>query len=264
MSIDVHEVHETLRTDGVALLPGVASAALVGSLRAALAGLRAEAHPMSRQVLYVDGPEPPDRPPLTALMDQWLSPHRVEGPGSTARAASALRPLIEELLPGAVLFQDLMLVKQPGQKPFPWHQDYPYWPVDQPEGLVVWLPLTPTDSDSGALRFARGSHRLGPRPVVDLHDGRPQDAASDLGFDAADYEWLVPRYEVGDAVVFLPTTFHGSPATKRNGERAAWSSIWLDPSCRWSHTNAPNHPLCRVVEDGAPVGSISLAGSANR
>ncbi len=256
-SLEPAAVRSALHADGVVLLRGVIDDALVASLREARADLESAGRPLSRQVLYVDGPEPLGRPPLTALMDQWLSPHRWSGPGSTQSAAAALRPLVDTLLPGAVLFQDLMLVKKPAQRPFPWHQDYPYWPVDRPDGLVFWVPLTPTDTESGALRFAVGSQRLGPRPAVDLHDGRPQDEARKLGFDPSEWDWFAPRYEVGDAVVFLPTTFHGSPATTRREERAAWSSTGLSPGGRCWPANAPTHPLCATVKDGELVGAES-------
>ncbi len=50
-----------------------------------------------------------------------------------------------------------------------------------------------------------------------------------------------------------------SPAMRRPGERAAWSCIFLSPRARWSHANAPNHPLCKVVADGAPVTELPHA-----
>ncbi|MCA9539992.1 MAG: phytanoyl-CoA dioxygenase family protein [Myxococcales bacterium] len=243
-----------LDEDGVVLLRGVADAALLTNLRDAVAANRAFGRPMSRQVLYTHGAAPPDRPPLTALMDQWLSPFRHDGPGSTRRAADLLRPVAEELLgePG-VLFQDLLLIKRQGHKHFPWHQDFGFWPIDRPLGVVIWLPLQASDGSSGALRFAAGSHRLGPRPVVDLHDGRPQREGAELDFAPEAWPMVAPRYEEGDAVAFSPLTFHASPAMTRPGERAAWSCIFLSPRVRWCHANAPNHPLCRRVEDGALV-----------
>lgn len=245
---------EALDQDGVVVLPGAVDRHHLDALRDALAANRASQRPMSRQVLYTHGPTPQGRPPLTALMDQWLSPFLFPGAGSTKAVADALRPLAAELLgePG-VLFQDLLLVKREGQKEFPWHQDFGYWPVDRPLGVVLWVPLQPSDATSGALRFAAGSHRLGPRPVVDLHDGSPQDHAADLAFDADSWPMLAPTYGAGDAVAFTPVTFHASPAMRRPGERAAWSCIFLSPRARWSHSNAPNHPLCRTVLDGAFV-----------
>lgn len=249
-----------LSNDGVVVLKQAVAPPLLDALREAVTANRANNRPMSRQVLYTHGPTPKDRPPLTALMDQWLSPFSYSGPGSTKSVADAMRPLAADLLgePG-VLFQDLLLVKRQGQKEFPWHQDFGYWPVDRPLGVVFWVPLQASDGESGALRFAAGSHRLGPRPVVDLHDGAPQDRDADLAFDPNRWPTLAPTYAAGDAVAFTPVTFHASPAMRRPGERAAWSCIFLSPRARWSHAHAPNHPLCKIVPDGAFVTELSHA-----
>jgi hypothetical protein len=156
----------------------VSGATLCG-LRDAVAANRDLRRPMSRQVLYTHGPTPEGRPPLTALMDQWLSPFRYSGPCSTRVQADALRPLAASLLgEPSVLFQDLLLVKREGQKRFPWHQDFGFWPVDKPWGVVIWVPLQ------------------------------------------------------------------------------AWSCVFLSPRAHWSHANAPNHPLCTRICDGAPVTEI--------
>jgi ectoine hydroxylase-related dioxygenase (phytanoyl-CoA dioxygenase family) len=250
----IRRARESLDADGVALLPGVVDLDLLDGLRTAVQANRDAGRPMSRQVLYTHRATPIGRPPLTALMDQWLSPHRFEGAGSTRRVADATRPLAAAILgEEPVLFQDLLLVKHEGQKAFPWHQDFGYWPVDRPLGVVLWVPLQASDGATGALRFALGSHRLGPRPVVDLHDGSTQEPGADLAFDAESWPTFAPTYQPGDAVAFTPITFHASPAMRRPIERAAWSCIFLSPRARWRHANAPNHPLCKLVPDGAPV-----------
>lgn len=251
---------EELAERGVTLLRQSVSPALLSTLRGAIHANREAQRPLSRQVLYTHGPVPDGKPPLTALMDQWLSPHRILGPGSTRSVAEALRPLADMLIgaPG-VLFQDLLLIKRPGQRPFPWHQDFGYWPIDRPLGVVLWVPLESSDGDTGALRFAVGSHHLGPRPVVDLHDGHPQARGAELRFDPDHFELFAPCYQAGDLVAFTPVTFHASPPMKRAQERAAWSCIFLSPEARWRHASAPNHPLCRVVPDGAPVSEMNDA-----
>jgi ectoine hydroxylase-related dioxygenase (phytanoyl-CoA dioxygenase family) len=258
--VNMEQARQDLTLHGVTLLKGVVSPKHLDTLGSAVAANRAANRPMSRQVLYTHGSAPADRPPLTSLMDQWLSPFLIEGPGTTRTVADAMRPLADALLgERGVLFQDLLLIKRQGQKEFPWHQDFGYWPVDQPLGVVLWVPLQPSDGASGALRFAAGSHRLGPRPVVDLHDGSPQRAGATLAFDPNDYPSFAPTYEAGDAVAFTPITFHASPAMCRPGERAAWSCIFLSPRARWSHANAPNHPLCKVVADNTPVTELPHA-----
>jgi len=243
-----------LERDGVTVLPRVVPELTIDEVRQALDDNRRLDRPRSRQILYThDGPRP-ERPPFSVLMDQWLNPFRYDGPGSTARAAETLRPIAASLLGAApVLFQDLLLLKRPGQREFPWHQDFCFWPVDRPDAVILWVPLQSTTPESGALRFAVGSHRLGPRPAVDLHDGRPQDPDRELGFQPGDWPQLVPTYSCGDAVAFSPLTFHASPAMTRPIERAAWSCVFLDPAVRWRHANAPTHPICKTIEDGAPV-----------
>jgi ectoine hydroxylase-related dioxygenase (phytanoyl-CoA dioxygenase family) len=258
--VNVDQARHELADAGVALLRGAVAPALLDALRVAISGNRAAGRPMSRQVLYTHGKTPENRPPLTDLMDQWLSPFMTEGPGSTRAVAEAVRPLADALLgEPAILFQDLLLIKRQGQREFPWHQDFGYWPIDRPLGVVLWVPLQASDGASGALRFAAGSHRLGPRPVVDLHVGGPQQAGADLAFNPDEWPSFAPSYEPGDAVAFTPITFHASPAMGRPGERAAWSCIFLSPKARWNHANAPNHPLCKVVDDGAPVSELDHA-----
>ena len=252
----MNPVRQQLGDQGVVHLPGTVAGEVLGTLRHAIEANRAS-RARSRQVLYTHTPEPPGRPPLDALMDQWLSPHRAPGPCSTLSAAEALRPIAAQLLGlDPVLFQDLLLVKRPGQHPFPWHQDAPFWPIDRADGVVIWVPLQSASPASGGLGFAVGSHRLGPRPVIDLHDGHPQDRTRPLGFKAADWPILQPTYAPGDAIAFHPLTFHGSPAMCTPGERAAWSVAFLSPHVRWRHASAPNHPLCRTVRDGAPVSEV--------
>ncbi|MBX3269726.1 MAG: phytanoyl-CoA dioxygenase family protein [Sandaracinaceae bacterium] len=237
----------------MALLEDVVGRATLAGLRAAAEACQRNELPMSKQVLYTHGAPPPGRPPLSAIIEQWLNPHQHRDACSTGGAADAMRPVVRQLLDDPVLFQDLLLVKRRGHKEFPWHQDFGFWPVDRPDGIVLWIPLDESDAESGALRFAIGSHRLGARPVVDLHDGQPQSADAELGFSPGAFPIFAPAYRAGDAVAFSPLTFHSSPPRLRDGERIAWSCVFLSATVRWQHARAPNHPVCRRTVDGAKI-----------
>lgn len=243
-----------LESQGVVLAPGFLSSAESRALEEAVDALIAADVPRSRQVLYTHDAAPGDRPHFDTLMHQWLNPHRLAGPAGTRAIADALRPRVARVLGAeSVLLQDLILVKRPGHRRFPWHQDFPFWPIDRPLGVIVWTPLVHTDEHTGGLLFACGSHRLDPWPSLDLHSGLTQQSARDPGPMLGACEVLRPRLGVGDAAIFSPLTFHMSPAKERGPARAAWSSIWLHPSVRWHHARAPRHPICREVRDGAPV-----------
>lgn len=249
---------EELAKKGVTLIRGVLSEDFIQTLLQSYEEIKQSNKPKSRQVLYTHSSPPPDRPAFSALMDQWLSPHRYTGKASTLPCAHHMQSIANTLLQEkSVLFQDLILCKQPHQAPFPWHQDFGFWPIDQPDGVILWVPLQDAGPQNGGLRFALESHTLGARPVIDLHTGKPQNQDHVLGFHEEDWSIFSPRYQKGDVVAFTPLTFHASPEMKSRGARIAWSCIFLSPSVRWKHSNAPNHPLCRHVQDGVNIQEVS-------
>lgn len=237
---------------GHVVVPGLLDASAVAALQGSVAALRAVA-PRSRDILYTHRPPPTDRDVgMDGLMDQWLNPHRRVGPGSTLQFAAGLRPLVSALLGGpAVLFQDLVLDKRGHHGTFHWHQDFPFWPVDRPRGVVVWTALDPVSEGSGGLRLGGKTEACG--PAIDLYNGRPQP-----GFEDAEVPsltaWTAPTLQAGDAIVFLPLTWHSSGENRDGASRRAWASTWLASDVCWRHAAAPRHPLVGRVVDGAPVG----------
>jgi ectoine hydroxylase-related dioxygenase (phytanoyl-CoA dioxygenase family) len=219
-----------------------------------------DAVPMSAEILFTHTPPPAERADaprgMRRLMDQWLNPHRRPPPLTTRAVASSLRPTVEAwLAEPAVLFQDMLMAKVASHRPFPWHQDFPFWPVNAPIGLVVWAPLDPVEEASGGLALAERSHLDGVGPAVDLHTGAAQPGSAGALLDVTRYEVARPRLAPGDAIVFHPLVWHASSTNRAGRSRRVWASTWLGASARWSHARAPRHPLCRLLEDGAPVGS---------
>ena len=244
-----------LVTDGFVVVPKLLNRAGVAILSRACDTLLAGDRPKSRQVLYADGNVPDDTPALDRLLHQWLNPHRFGAPDGTRELLSAPRAAATALLGAdAVLFQDLILIKDATQAAFPMHQDFPFWPIDRPHGVVCWVSLVPNTMNAGGLMFARGSHRLGVQPIVDLHRDRPQ-ATGLRRVDLSDFELVTPVLRPGDALFFSPLIYHGSPRRRDPGLRGAWSSSWMHPECCWSHARAPAHSLCRETRDGEAVRS---------
>ena len=50
----------------------------------------------------------------------------------------------------------------------PWHQDFPFWPVDTAHSLSLWTPMEDVGPEGGCLQVVPGSHRWGPQKPVDF------------------------------------------------------------------------------------------------
>ncbi len=59
---------------------------------------------------------------------------------------------------GVRLYHDQALIKEPGGKPTPWHQDHYYWPLDTEHTITMWMPLVDVPREMGSMSFAVGSH----------------------------------------------------------------------------------------------------------
>lgn len=257
---DSERARRALDESGFAIVRGLIPAADRDALAEIFRRHEHDGVATSAEVLFTHAPPPAATPGaprgMQRLMRQWLNPHRRPAPFTTRELAGALQPLVDAWLDEpAVLFQDLLLEKRDEHRPFPWHQDLPFWPVDRPIGVVVWAPIDPASERSGGLLLAEGSHRAGVGPSIDLHTGAPQLDSPGSMIDLTTYPIARPALAPGDAIVFHPLLWHASPPNHSGRPRRAWASTWLGASARWSHARAPRHPLCRLLEDGALVSS---------
>jgi ectoine hydroxylase-related dioxygenase (phytanoyl-CoA dioxygenase family) len=211
----------------------------------------------SSEILYTHSEAPVDSPGMMNLMEQWFNPHKPKGVGSTLPLANSISAVISGFMGvKPVLFQDILMMKNPGHAPFEWHQDYPFWPVDSPRGLILWVPLQDVDETNGGLGFADASHLQGAGPSIDIHTGLPQ--LGTMGEVPEGMKQITPELKAGDALVFTSLTWHRSGTNDSSSPRLAWSSTWLHPESRWDLNKAPNHPLADEIQHGEFVtGALS-------
>jgi ectoine hydroxylase-related dioxygenase (phytanoyl-CoA dioxygenase family) len=138
---------------------------------------------------------------------------------------------------GARLLHDHVIVKPASASgTVPWHQDYPYWPVDTDEGLSCWCPLEDVGLEGGCLEVIDGSHRWGESPPADfLADDRS-------AFDARPDRVRLP-VQAGSVVVLNSLTWHRSGPNREAGRRAAYISLWLPPDARYAPEHSGWHPV---------------------
>lgn len=157
-----------------------------------------------------------------------------------------------------LLMEDNVVIKNPNTGSVPWHQDYAYWPIANPDDAVtVWIALDSIGPANGAMQVAPGSQFAGERLPVWFKDGSsfmqnerpgirpvPQDPTLE-GYPIITYEILAP----GQCAIHSSLVWHGStPNTTANIRRAlvlryvAEGAGWLGES-RFPYDNV-----------GCPVG----------
>ena len=188
----------------------------------------------------VDEPRPAGAGPVEFVFNMW-------------RAEPNIRPFVFDptlarwaaQLIGARrvrLLEDNALTKAPRSGgELKWHQDFPYWPLAQPNAVTAWVALDDTNAANGAMHMAAGSQLAGERlPSVFgtgtpyLRDQRPaavkaiEDPAT-LGFDVQTI-----TLAAGEVSFHSPLVWHASGPNTSNRQRRALvirfvgdGTIWL-------------------------------------
>lgn len=237
---------------GVVLLRNLLKEKERNELLESFALLRKKNIPLSQEILYTNTPPEANSPGLTTLMDQWLNPHQQIQNLFESSICLLSRKVSQWCNSQKIfLFQSLLTSRTKTHRPFPWHQDYPFWPTDRPEGLVLWLALDPVDYQSGGLEIALKSNQTGIGPAIDLYYGSPQEQSKKNDIPSFQDSCLfAPKCEAGDAVLFHPLAWHRSTTNQTESLRRVWITSWLTERVCWSKKNAPRHPLCKTIEEG--------------
>ncbi len=125
------------------------------------------------------------------------------------------------------LWHDQALLKQPGDsRPTPWHQDLPYWPMNESGALSLWMALDDVDERNGAMSFIPGSQRVGALPGINLVD--PQDifAMVPKG-ELAGVRPLTAKMRAGSCTFHNGLCFHYAGANTTTRPRRAMVVIYM-------------------------------------
>ena len=146
-----------------------------------------------------------------------------------------------ELMGGAVarLFHEHVLVKEPGNvSATPWHQDMPYYCIDCPKTVSLWVPLDPV-SRQESLNFLKGSHKdkttYMPRRFKTLEplEGDTTEYEAFPAIDEHSDDIVSYAVEPGDVLAFDFHTLHDAPANPTNTRRRAVSIRFFAEGARY-------------------------------
>lgn len=148
------------------------------------------------------------------------------------RLAELFRTLRDSTLCGTAPGANGVRIDRPGSTRHlaPWHQEFQYQ-FRSLDAVTFWMPLVPVTAEMGPVVLARGSHRGGVEPLIDISGNGEADMASGAygGLRLADeatipqrYELCAPTSEPGDLFAFDFLTLHASAPNV--GTRARWTA----------------------------------------
>ncbi|MCC3371489.1 phytanoyl-CoA dioxygenase family protein [Cohnella sp. REN36] len=157
---------------------------------------------------------------------------------------------------GIRLFHDHGLWKMPqDSKATPWHQDTPYWPVNEsnPGMLSLWLTLDDVDERNGCMAFVPKSNRMGKLKGIDL--ANPQNLFEFVEGGRADvHQPVVVPLKSGSCTFHDGLTFHYAHANVTDRPRRVLAIIYAPDGVTYS--GEPH-----IVTDGAGLTpGVPIAG----
>ena len=168
--------------------------------------------------------------------DLWMTEPYFNDLLNDERLYGAAQAFMQE--EGVQLLHDHLIRKQYDalNDTVPWHQDFPFWPVDTPNSLSCWVPFEDVSEHGGCLEVIDGSHSWGISPPVDFI----MDAKE---FGHRDDIIRIPA-QAGSIVILHSLTWH---RTNPNGEagtnRPAYITLWVPSHTRYRPGLAEWHPV---------------------
>jgi ectoine hydroxylase-related dioxygenase (phytanoyl-CoA dioxygenase family) len=247
---------DTFWRDGVVCLRGVLPRelldAMAGPVEHAIAGEQ------SADLSALAG-APSEQPRFVAGVDHW----RTQPELRAFACDSPLPGVVAALLRSTAvwLYEDSVLVKEPGaREATEWHQDLGYFHVDGTQLCTTWCPLDPADAESGAMRFARGSHRAAatyrPNLFVTRDEIPGTEGATVPDVDAGEFDIVSYALEPGDVTVHHARPLHAAGPNRSPDRRRRAISVRYcgDDTVMHFRPGAPRKPEQRDLHDGDPLG----------
>ncbi|MCI0707163.1 MAG: phytanoyl-CoA dioxygenase family protein [Ignavibacteriae bacterium] len=128
------------------------------------------------------------------------------------------------------LYHDQALIKEPGGKPTPWHQDYYYWPLDTEHTITMWLALVDIPRTMGSMSFVSGSHRntaFKPMPISDTSQRYFENIIKEEKARIVSYE-----LKAGDATFHSGRLLHSAHGNTSANRREVMTIIYYADGTR--------------------------------
>ncbi len=131
------------------------------------------------------------------------------------------------------LYHDQALIKEPGGKATPWHQDYYYWPLETEHTITMWMALVDITREMGSMSFVSGSHASGSfqtLPISDTSQEYFERMIEQQKLKSVSYE-----LKAGDATFHSGRLLHAAHANRSDRRREVMTIIYYADGTRLMH-----------------------------
>ena len=131
-----------------------------------------------------------------------------------------------------------------------WHQDFPYWPMNEPGALSLWLALDDVNEKNGCLCFVPRSHKYGRLDPVSLT--KRDSVFKRAGLKKRDVKPVVMAMKAGWCTFHDGNTFHYAYGNTTDRPRRALAIIYMPNGTTYngaSHCCTDGYGL----KPGAPI-----------
>ena len=137
------------------------------------------------------------------------------------------------------LWHDQALYKEAGGRQTDAHLDYPFWPVDKPDLVSVWIPFDDVGPGGGMMSYVQGSHTMGINQFVDIGQLRGGEPLDLLQTPEVAKRPLVPvAAPKGSAIFHHACTIHAADANETARIRRVFTMAYMADGCRRSRDDA--------------------------
>ena len=137
------------------------------------------------------------------------------------------------------LWHDHALVKMPGDsKPSAWHQDHPYWPMQETGAFSCWMALDDVNEKNGCMAFVPGTHKLGRLEPIRLGDPQGLFALVPPDAPVREFKAQFQPMPAGSCTFHDGLTFHYAGPNTTDRQRRAFITIYMPDEI---HYNGASH-----------------------
>jgi len=167
-----------------------------------------------------------------------------------------------------LFFETLFCRSHGAQKETPWHQDQPYWPInDQTTTCSIWIPLVSVEKES-SLEFIKGTHKVKKNyekfNFANLNPDKKEDVFTitnkqedipipDIAKERDKLDIISWDMQPGDCTIHDPKILHGgSGKLKKDKNLLVFNSQWIPYGSKIFHRKEGMDP--DIVNDMEAMG----------